>query len=293
MNLGTALAGYGQAQPQLQQMQAMQQQKAQQAAQAKAMQQYSAQQQQQGQQPKLPDPMQMMDMLSKSGLPEDQQYQAWQQYSKAINPIDKLQNQFDLGMQKIDSARTRLEDQQGFLMKLQGMKDSTSRANTQDRVGAEDRGQDMRADTAGEALDFRKSSLKEKNDLITRGQDKQYQAKMAALAAKGTPEQAEEFKAAQTEFTQASADYRNAKMSLNSTSADIQAQADKAVAAQQKMEQAAAKAQKREPAKPVDIQRDSATGAPDPAQLSDKEQKSFDGGKTWWHLENGKPVKSE
>lgn len=35
------------------------------------------------------------------------------------------------------------------------------------------------------------------------------------------------------------------------------------------------------------------TGAgPDPGQLSDKEERSLDGGKTWWYLKDGKPVQS-
>ena len=327
-NMSGALAGLAgaggpggafnpQTQIQNQELQKMQQQKQQEAALAQAMKQYAGQQQAQnpGGQQKPPDPMQMLDMLSQAPIGDDQKYEAWQNYTKSINPIDKLQNQFDLGMQKIDAARARLEDQQGFLLKLQNMKDSTSRANTQDRVGATERGQDMNsanvdkrldttergqdimsedrnrdigrkivsqeennkvrqqnADTAtdrantskegmllkdkraGEAMDFKKLALKEKNDLIVRGQDKQYQERMANIASKGTPEQKAEFDAAKAEFTQASADYRNAKISMNSSAADIAAQADKALAAQQKMEQSAAKVQgSREPAKPVEI----------------------------------------
>lgn len=195
-----------------------------------------------------------------------------------------------IAQQRADTAASRTGAQN--IQGEEGLKIKQQNADTaSDRAGTYKYGTMAKDKRAGEALDFKKLSLKEKNDLILRGQDKQYQERMAGIAARGKPESQTEFKAAQAEFTQASADYRNAKMSLNSTPADIQAQADKALAAQQKMEQAAAKGQTaRAPAQPVDIQRD---GTPDPAQLSDKEQKSFDGGKTWWHLENGKPVKSE
>ncbi len=36
-----------------------------------------------------------------------------------------------------------------------------------------------------------------------------------------------------------------------------------------------------------------AAAAPAASQLSDKEERSIDGGKTWWRLENGKPVQAE
>ncbi len=317
MDFGTALAGYGRAQPQIQQLQEMQQQKQQQAGMAQAMQRYQAQQQQQnpGQSVRPPDPMQMMDMLSKSGLPEDQQGAIWERYTKEINPVEKLQNQLEMGQAKITAAQDMLEEKTKTLLRLQGMRDATSSSNTDKRVGAMERGQDIgaenvakrvgatergqdiastdrnrgitqravaqeenigvkrqNADTAtdrantskesmllkdrreGEKLDFKKMALKEKNDLITRGQDKTYQAKMASIATRGTPAQKAEFDAAKSEFVQASADYRNAKISLDSSTEDIEAQADKTLAAQQKMEAAAAKVDSaREPAKPVTI----------------------------------------
>ncbi len=78
--------------------------------------------------------------------------------------------------------------------------------------------------------------LQQKNAVIMRGQDKNYQARTAAVASRATPAQQAEFKAAQVEFAQASSNYRNAKMSMNSTPEDIDKLADVALAAQQKME---------------------------------------------------------
>lgn len=164
MSLGLSLAGLGAAQPQIQQLQEMQQKKQQQAAIADVLKQYAMQQQgggmpaqampapggqqpmpgapQQGGGQGVPTPAQMLNMLSKSNLPDDQMFQAWQQYSTAVNPIDKLQNQFDMGMQKIDSARQRLEDQQAFLVKLQGMKSDQSAANANTRATSADNTRD-------------------------------------------------------------------------------------------------------------------------------------------------------
>jgi hypothetical protein len=183
-----------------------------------------------------------------------------------------------------ETGRKIVAQEENNKIRQQNADTATDRANTSKTSML------LKDKRAGENLDFRKMALTEKNDILKRGQDKQYQARMASIASKGTPEQKAEFEAAKSEFTQASADYRNAKMSLNSTAADIAAQADKALAAQQKMEQAAAKVQgERLPPMPSSAP----SGVPDPSQLSDKEQKSFDGGKTWWHLQDGKPVKSE
>lgn len=82
--------------------------------------------------------------------------------------------------------------------------------------------------------------LQQKNQVVMRGQDKNYQARIAAIGARATPAQQAELKAATTEFTQASANYRNAKISMNSSLEDIDALADKAVTAQKKMESVAA-----------------------------------------------------
>lgn len=316
VSFGTALSGYGLAQPQLQQMQQGQQQKGQQAAIIQALQQYAGQRPQGGGLPQqaatmpggapspntqapptqnnsfgggLPPLDQIIASLSKSGLSPDQQYEALQKYGAFASPIEKYTQQLNMASEKMDMTRQMLDEKMKNAVLLQQMRGDTSSSNTHARIGAQERGQDVRADTAAgaqdiarqradtyeqgtsgkllqgeeglkirqqnadtgsarekagekfqqEKIDLSTKSLKEKNDLIMRGQNKQYQAKLASIAARGTPAQQAQFKAAQTEFTQASAAYRNEKMAMNGTG-DIKALADKAANAQQKMESTAA-----------------------------------------------------
>lgn len=149
-----------------------------------------------------------------------------ERHNKAMETIS--QQKADTGDRKTSAGI--IQGEEGLKIKQQQADTGSARQKSQDTQGQE-------------RIDLSTKSLKEKNDLVARGQDKQYQAKLAAIAARGTPQQQSAFKAAQSEFTQASANYRNAKMVMTSSPEDVAAMADKAAAAQQKMESEAAKIQ--------------------------------------------------
>lgn len=163
----------------------------------------------------------------------------------------------DIAQQRADAYKQRIDTQgeqgaQGLNIKQQDADTRSDRAGTykygtMEGVRTRQQDADTRSDKNNwsklqgqEKIDLSTKSLAEKNELIRRGQDKQYQAKLAAIAGRGTPQQQAQFKAAQSEFAQASAAYRNEKMAMNGTG-DIKALADNAAQAQQKMESAAAR----------------------------------------------------
>ena len=75
---------------------------------------------------------------------------AMQQMISALTPEDKLYNQ-----QLVQDMRAQmLNDRLNSMIQMQGMRDTTSRANTTDRVGATTRGQDMREPDSVDALKF-------------------------------------------------------------------------------------------------------------------------------------------
>lgn len=175
MSTGMTLAGIGQAAPQLQQIQEMQQKRAQGAAIANALKQYAGQQGGASGQPGMAQPgaaaptsgglpatpgaspqaggqpgfsngqpniMGMMDLLSKSGLPADQQYDALKEYGAFASPFEKMMNQLDMKQMQLSNTSSMLSERLQAMRDIAGARDATTRA-----------GQNTRADTADSTRD--------------------------------------------------------------------------------------------------------------------------------------------
>jgi hypothetical protein len=162
-----------------------------------------------------------------------------------------------------------------------------------DRAGTYKLGTLERGRLGRDKLDFARLSLKEKNAVLMRGQDKNYQARLASMASRGAPQNTQAFKAAQMEFQQASMNYRNEKLNLNSSAESIEALADKALAAQQKMEAVVAEMNGGgEPGKPA-AGGAPAAGAPAKEKIKPGEEVRYDEQGNAFVNRNGQAVPAE
>ena len=119
----------------------------------------------------LPSMDQMINQLIASPGNNATKMQALEQYGAFASPFEKMQVQLTMQSQKLEAAQQRLDDQMKNMQLIQTMKNSQSGANnaatnatrergqdisstnTDKRVGATERGQDMRSDTSWAALE--------------------------------------------------------------------------------------------------------------------------------------------
>lgn len=103
----------------------------------------------------LPPIDQMMSLLSKSGLSDDQQFEALQKYGAFASPIEKYTQQLTMAQEKMGMASQMLDEKMKNAVLLQQMRGDTSSANTDKRVTAQERGQDMGSADKGANRDLR------------------------------------------------------------------------------------------------------------------------------------------